>query len=38
MTPEEYHIYKIIGTIHIWMIRTSMHNPVFQIIHELYDR
>jgi hypothetical protein len=38
-TLERYHIYKISGNnLHMNDTHTEVHNPIFQTVHELYDR
>jgi hypothetical protein len=38
-TLEKYHFYKInINNLHMNDTHVNVHNPIFQIIHEIYDR
>jgi hypothetical protein len=38
-TLERYHIYKMYkNNLHMNDVYTETHNPIFQIIHERYDR
>jgi hypothetical protein len=38
-TLEKYHIYKIKkNTLHMNDTDIEAHGPIFQVIHELYDR
>jgi hypothetical protein len=38
-TLEKYHIYKISSNnLHMNDTHVETHNPVFQTVHELYDR